>query len=68
MDDLADYRFYDADMLHISDPAVDYIWEAFSHCYFDNETMSLWQEVAKISKAVSHRIQTDDSQQIEKIR
>lgn len=66
MDDLRDYRFYEDDMLHPSTLAVDYIWDAFCRCYFDNTTISLWQEVAKISKAVSHRIQTDSRDQIEK--
>jgi GSCFA family len=66
MDDLRDYRFYDADMLHISGTGIDYIREAFCRCYFDSETMSLWQEVSGISKAVSHRIRTDDNQQIRK--
>lgn len=66
MDDLRDYRFYEDDMLHPSALAVDYIWDAFCGCYFDNPTISLWQEVAKISKAVSHRIQTDNKDQIRK--
>ncbi len=66
MDDLRDYRFYDDDMLHVSDLAVDYIWEAFSCCYFDKATINLWKEVARISKAVSHRIQTDNKDQIRK--
>lgn len=64
MDDLRDYRFYKDDMLHVSDMAVDYIWEAFGSCYFDKTTAGLWNEVAKISKAVSHRLQTDDKNQI----
>jgi len=66
MDDLRDYRFYNDDMLHVSDMAVDYIWEAFSSCYLDKPTAGLWNEVAKISKAVSHRLQTDDKTQIRK--
>jgi hypothetical protein len=66
MDDLRDYRFYKDDMLHVSDMAVDYVWEAFSSCYLDKPTAGLWKEVAKISKAVSHRIQTDDKKPIRK--
>jgi len=66
MDDLRDYRFYDDDMLHVSNLGVDYIWEAFSGCYFDKATVNLWKEVAGISKAVSHRIQTDNMVQIRK--
>jgi hypothetical protein len=56
MDDLRDYRFYDDDLLHPSQGAADYIWEAFSGCWFDNKTRELWKEVNKITKAVSHRI------------
>jgi hypothetical protein len=64
MDDLRDYRFYEDDMLHISPKGVDYIWDAFQVCYFDNTTKDLWQKVTKISKAVNHRIQTDSEDQI----
>ncbi|MFZ2339090.1 MAG: GSCFA domain-containing protein [Bacteroidales bacterium] len=64
MDDLRDYRFYGADMLHLSDTAVDYIWEAFTRCYFDDSSGSLWHEVQGISKAVSHRILTGDRNEI----
>jgi len=63
MDDLRDYRFYDEDMLHISSRAVDYIWDAFCRCYFDDLTFNLWQEVSKITKSLSHRIRTGNSGQ-----
>jgi hypothetical protein len=66
MDDLRDYRFYDNDMLHPSSSAVDYIWNAFTKCYFDNSTMEIWKEVTKITKAVSHCIQTDSGEGIRK--
>jgi len=66
IDDLRDYRFYENDMLHISGLAIDYIWNAFSNCYFENSTLNLWQEINKISKAVSHRIQTESPEQIRK--
>ncbi len=66
MDDLRDYRFYGADMHHLSDTAVDYIWEAFTRCYFDDSSGTLWHEVEGISRAVSHRILTDDRSEIRK--
>jgi hypothetical protein len=66
MDDLRDYRFYDDDMLHLSDKAIDYIWEAFSDCYFNKTTKDLWREVSGISKAVSHRIQTENEDKTKK--
>lgn len=59
MDDLRDYRFYGEDMLHPSAVAVDYIWKAFSDCYFDNVTSSLWKELQSISKAMNHRFMSD---------
>jgi hypothetical protein len=59
MDDLRDYRFYSDDMLHPSGSAIDYIWEAFENCYFDKNTMNLWKEALKISRAFTHRFNTD---------
>ena len=58
MDDLRDYRFYAGDMLHPSDAAVDYIWNAFMECYFDNITTGTWREAEKIVRAVSHKIRS----------
>jgi hypothetical protein len=59
MDDLRDYRFYAEDMLHPSSSAVNYIWEAFSGCYFDSQTLNLWKEVSRVTKALNHRLSTD---------
>jgi hypothetical protein len=66
MDDLRDYRYYDDDMLHPSSTAVDYIWKAFSECYFDVRTRELWKELSGISKAISHKIQSDSTGEIKK--
>jgi hypothetical protein len=60
MDDLRDYRFYDEDMTHPSQSAINYIWEAFSGCYFDESTARLWYEATKITRGVSHRFNTGD--------
>jgi hypothetical protein len=59
MDDLRDYRFYNDDMLHPSASAINYIWEAFTECYFNNNTLSIWKEVAKVSRAFNHRFNSD---------
>ncbi len=59
MDDLRDYRFYDDDMLHPSEVAINYIWEAFTGCFFDRDTSGIWNEAAKITRACSHRFNTD---------
>ena len=59
MDDLRDYRFYSDDMLHPSAAAISYIWEAFTGCYMERDTINTWREVVKITKAFNHRINTD---------
>jgi hypothetical protein len=64
MDDLRDYRFYDEDMLHPSDTAINYIWEAFSGCYFDTQTIKVYNKVVKITKAFNHRFITDSPSRI----
>jgi hypothetical protein len=56
MDDLRDYRFYAEDMLHPSQTAVEYIWKAFSDCYFDAGTIEQWKEVQGVAKAMNHRL------------
>lgn len=55
VDDLRDYRFYKADMLHPTTVAEDYIWEKFMERYFSptlNEFVKKWK---MISAALTHR-------------
>ncbi len=56
MDDLRDYRYYAADMVHPSETAIDYIWEKFSAVFLDSPTLRLWNEAARITRAMAHRI------------
>lgn len=39
MDDLRDYRFYAADMVHPSEVAVDYIYDIFARTFFTEATI-----------------------------
>ncbi len=55
IDDLRDYRFYAADMKHPSDVAVDYIYEFFSHTYFNVDTRREAVEYRRQYKASLHR-------------
>ncbi len=54
-DDLRDYRFYAADMLHPSEVAQDYIWEKFARTYFDAEFGRFRKEWAGLRQALGHR-------------
>ena len=63
-DDLRDYRFYAADMSHPTDVAVDYIYEIFSKSFLDEETIKISQECEKLSRRLSHRVMSDDSEAV----
>jgi hypothetical protein len=54
-DDLRDYRFYEADMIHPSSVAISYIWDLFSTNYFDAETLTIQDRISKLRQAVQHR-------------
>ena len=60
-DELRDYRFYAADMLHPSDQAVEYIWERLSEQFFSAATHQFLQEWRPIRQALNHRPFNPDS-------
>ena len=55
MDELRDYRFYAADMIHPNAIAIDYIWERFTESYISEEAHSTIKEVDAIQKGLQHR-------------
>lgn len=68
MDDLRDYRFYAADMVHPSDVAVEYIWNSFKVAYFDDRTAQMVTRCERLSKRLAHRPMTDNREAIERFR
>ena len=54
-DELRDYRFYRADMLHPSDQAVEYFWQRFSETIFAPETHRFIEEWEPVKKALAHK-------------
>lgn len=54
MDDLRDYRFYEADLLHPNNTAIDYIWEYFVTKYGSKEFQVLLARVEQFRKAQNH--------------
>ena len=55
LDDLRDYRFYADDLLHPGSMATQYIWEKFSQTFFDEQTLSLNNELLSLNNAMNHR-------------
>jgi len=62
MDELRDYRFYNQDMIHPNQTAIDYIWEQFQKIHMvladskpNNETRLIMKEIDEIQRRISHR-------------
>ena len=60
-DELRDYRFYNTDMIHPSDQAVEYIWERLAENYFSDATHQYLREWKPIKEAYAHRPFNPDS-------
>lgn len=55
LDELRDYRFYDAAMTQPNDIAVAYVWEQFMEAAFSEEAHQYYKEVQKVIRARQHR-------------
>ena len=54
-DELRDYRFYAADMLHPSEQAVDYIWERLCETYLSDRARQFLSEWQPMRQALGHK-------------
>lgn len=54
-DELRDYRFYKADMLHPNEQAVEYIWEQLVATCFSAKAKQFLEEWRPIKEALAHR-------------
>lgn len=63
MDELRDYRFYAADMLHPSAQAVEYIWERLVETYFSPEAKAFLDEWRPLKQALGHKPFNPDSEE-----
>lgn len=61
-DELRDYRFYKADMLHPNDQAVEYIWERLVATCFSSEAKKFLEAWRPIKEALGHRPFNPDSE------
>lgn len=55
LNDLRDYRFYKADMLHPNETAIDYIFEKFTECCIEKSSMLLMQQILQLKNNLSHK-------------
>ena len=56
MDDLRDYRFYDKDMAHPNEVAIDYIWEKFVEACMGKKSQEFIKDFEPVKRAMKHRV------------
>lgn len=55
MDDLRDYRFYEADMIHPNSTAIDYIWDFFKFGWLSDKELIIMKKIDSIQRDLQHR-------------
>ena len=65
MDDLRDYRFYAADMVHPSEVAIEYIWQTFQGTYFDDRDVQAIARCERVAKRLQHRPMSHSREAVE---
>ena len=55
IDELRDYRFFEADMLHPNQIAIDYIWERFYDTNIHTNAKEISKKVTNIQRLLLHR-------------
>lgn len=66
MDELRDYRFYAEDMIHPTQVAIDYIWEAFKGVWINDNAFQDMKEIDTIQKGIAHKPFNPESEQHKK--
>lgn len=55
MDELRDYRFYNEDMLHPNNVAINYIWEKFQSVWISDKALKTMKDIGAIQKGLQHK-------------
>ncbi len=55
MDDLRDYRFYEKDLIHPNEQAVEYIWQSFLEKVVSENAKQTINKVEKVLSAANHK-------------
>jgi hypothetical protein len=55
LDELRDYRFYEKDMCHLSETAIDYVRKTFIDAMIDEQDRIIINEIEKLNLAHAHR-------------
>ncbi len=63
LDDLRDYRYYEADLIHPSPVAIAYIFALFEQTWLDDHDAGLRKELRSITKRLDHKALFPDTEQ-----
>jgi hypothetical protein len=63
IDDLRDYRFYEQNLTHPNDMAIQYIWDKFKSACLSASCIETLKHVEKLNAALSHRVRNPDSEE-----
>jgi hypothetical protein len=55
MDELRDYRFYQSDMIHPTDQAVEYIYKRFKQAHFEDDLLDIAKKWEEMLRTLEHR-------------
>jgi hypothetical protein len=55
LDELRDYRFYQADMIHPTEQALNYIFDRFKQAQFDEDLLEIAKKWREIMATIQHR-------------
>lgn len=67
-DALRDYRFFERDLTHPNQLAIDYVWEHFAKTYFSEKDQSILGRIVKLNKAQNHRMMSKDPVENQKFK
>lgn len=68
MDELRDYRFYEADMVHPSAQAVDYVWDCFCERVMGERERTYMQQYTALRRMARHRSLRFDAEAAETLQ
>lgn len=64
MDDLRDYRFYNEDLIHPNQQAINYIFEKFTSAFFNENAKEILPKIKQLNALKCHQFLNANEQQI----
>lgn len=66
IDQLRDYRFYEADLVHPNSQAINYVWKQFTATCFESKTQDYLNDMQQLNTLKNHRVMHEGTQAHEK--